>query len=465
MVLFCRFKRAMGHRSWPFFILVFVSEVAGMIYDEEFETLPREALEAIQLKRLKDLVERVYATVPFYQQKFDEKGIKPGDITNLGDLAKLPFTMKQDLRDNYPFGMFATPMENVVRIHASSGTTGKPTVVGYTRRDIKTWSGLMARTLAAAGAHKKDIVHNAYGYGLFTGGLGFHYGAERLGASVIPVSGGNTKRQILLMRDFKPTVLTATPSYSLHLADVAADEGADFRSLDFRIAICGAEPWTDNMRKEIENKLGLDAMDIYGLSEIMGPGVSVECLEAKSGLHVFEDHFIPEIINPKTGEPLPYGEQGELVFTTLTKEAFPLIRYRTRDLSVLHREPCKCGRTLVRMGRIQGRSDDMLIIRGVNVFPSQIESVLMAREDVAPHYVLIVDRKDRMDTLEVEVEVNEQVFSDEVKDLQKTGYEIQKDIKDLLGVSCKVRLVEPKSIQRSEGKAQRVIDKRKLHSN
>jgi phenylacetate-CoA ligase len=436
-----------------------------MIYDEEFETLPREALEAIQLKRLQSLVERVYATVPFYHQKFDENGIKPDDITSLEDLAKLPFTMKQDLRDNYPFGMFATPMENVVRIHASSGTTGKPTVVGYTRRDINTWSGLMARTLAAAGTHKEDIVHNAYGYGLFTGGLGFHYGAERLGASVIPVSGGNTKRQILLMRDFKPTVLTATPSYSLHLADVAADEGVDFRSLDFRIAICGAEPWTDNMRKEIENKLGLDAMDIYGLSEIMGPGVSVECLEAKNGLHVFEDHFIPEIINPETGEPLPYGEQGELVFTTLTKEAFPLIRYRTRDLSVLYREPCKCGRTLVRMGRIQGRSDDMLIIRGVNVFPSQIESVLMAREDVAPHYVLIVDRKDRMDTLEVEVEVDERVFSDEVKDLQKTGHEIQKDIKDLLGVSCKVRLVEPKSIQRSEGKAQRVIDKRKLQSN
>ncbi len=432
-----------------------------MIHDEEFETLPREALEAIQLKRLKDLAERVYATVPFYKKAFDEKGVKIDDIKSIQDLHKLPFTMKQDLRDNYPFGMFATPMENVVRIHASSGTTGKPTVVGYTRRDIDTWSELMARTLAAAGTHKGDIVHNAYGYGLFTGGLGFHYGAERLGASVIPVSGGNTKRQILLMKDFGPTVLTCTPSYALHLFDVAAEEGLDFKTLKFRVAVCGAEPWTENMRKEIENKLDLHAVDIYGLSEIIGPGVSVECVEAKNGLHIFEDHFIPEVIDPQTGESLPYGEIGELVFTTLTKEAFPLIRYRTRDLSVLYREPCKCGRNLVRMGRITGRSDDMLIIRGVNVFPSQIESVLMARKDVAPHYVLIVDRKERMDTLQVDVEIDEGAFSGAVKDLQNMEQEIQKDIKDLLGVSCKVRLVEPKSIQRSEGKAQRVIDKRK----
>lgn len=432
-----------------------------MIYDEDFETLPREALEAIQLKRLQALAERVYATVPFYKKAFDEKGVKPDDIKSLEDLHRLPFTMKQDLRDNYPFGMFATPMENVVRIHASSGTTGKPTVVGYTRRDINTWSELMARTLAAAGTHKGDIVHNAYGYGLFTGGLGFHYGAERLGASVIPVSGGNTKRQILLMKDFGPTVLTCTPSYSLHLADGAAEEGVDFRSLDFRIGVFGAEPWTENIRKEIENRLGIDAMDIYGLSEIIGPGVSVECIEAKNGLHVFEDHFIPEIIDPVTAEPLAYGEAGELVFTTLTKEAFPLIRYRTRDLSVLHHEPCKCGRNLVRMGRITGRSDDMLIIRGVNVFPSQIESVLMAREDVAPHYVLIVDQKEHMDTLEVHVEIDEKIFSDAVKDLQNMEKDIEKDIKDLLGVSCKVQLVEPKTIQRSQGKAQRVIDKRK----
>lgn len=432
-----------------------------MIYDEEFETLPREALEAIQLKRLQALVEKVYATVPFYKSAFDEKGVKPGDIQSLEDLRKLPFTLKQDLRDNYPFGMFATSMENVVRIHASSGTTGKPTVVGYTRRDIRTWSGLMARTLAAAGAHKGDIVHNAYGYGLFTGGLGFHYGAERLGASVIPVSGGNTKRQILLMRDFGATVLTCTPSYALHLADVATEEGIDFKSLKFRVGVFGAEPWTENIRKEIEKQLGLDAVDIYGLSEIIGPGVAVECVEAKNGLHVFEDHFIVEVINPGTGDPLPYGEPGELVFTTLTKDAFPLIRYRTRDLSVLYHEPCKCGRNMVRMGRITGRSDDMLIIRGVNVFPSQIESVLMARKDVAPHYVLFVDRKGRMDTLEINVEIDEGVFSDAVKDFQNMGREIEKEIKDLLGVSCKVHLVEPKSIQRSEGKAQRVIDKRK----
>ena len=432
-----------------------------MIYDEEFETLPREAIEAIQLKRLQDLAERVYATVPFYKKAFDGKGVKPGDIRNLADLRKLPFTMKQDLRDNYPFGMFATPLDNVVRIHASSGTTGKPTVVGYTRRDIETWSQLMARTLAAAGAHRGDIVHNAYGYGLFTGGLGFHYGAERLGASVIPVSGGNTKRQILLMKDFGPTVLTCTPSYALHLYDVAAEEGVDFKDLKFRIGVFGAEPWTENIRTEMEGKLGLDAMDIYGLSEIMGPGVSVECLEAKNGLHIFEDHFIPEIIDPATEEPLPYGQAGELVFTTLTKEAFPLIRYRTRDLSVIYREPCRCGRTLVRMGRIMGRSDDMLIIRGVNVFPSQIEAVLMSRGDIAPHYVLIVDRKEHMDTLEVEVEIKEEAFSDAVKDLQYIERDVEKEIKDLLGVSCKVRLVEPKTIQRSEGKAQRVIDRRK----
>ncbi|MBW1858903.1 MAG: phenylacetate--CoA ligase [Deltaproteobacteria bacterium] len=433
-----------------------------MIYDKELETLPRHALEAIKLKRLQDLVERVYATVPFYKKAFDEKGIKPDEIRSLEDLQKLPFTLKQDLRDNYPFAMFATPMEKVVRIHASSGTTGKPTVVGYTQKDIDTWSELMARTLAAAGAHKGDIVHNAYGYGLFTGGLGFHYGAERLGASVIPVSGGNTKRQVLLMKDFGPTVLTCTPSYALRLGEVAAEEGVDFRSLKFRVGVCGAEPWSESMREEIENKLGIDAVDIYGLSEIIGPGVSVECIEAKQGLHVFEDHFIVETIHPETGESVPYGEPGELVFTTLTKEAFPLIRYRTRDLSVLNQEPCKCGRTLVRMGRITGRSDDMLIIRGVNVFPSQIESVLLARKDVAPYYLLIIDRKEHLDTLEVDVEITEEAFSGAVKDLQSVERDIEKDIKDLLGVSCTVRLVEPRTIQRSEGKAQRVIDKRKL---
>ncbi len=432
-----------------------------MIFNEEFETLPREALEAIQLRRLKALCERLYALVPFYRRKFDEAGLKPGDIRSLKDLPRLPFTTKQDLRDNYPFGLFAVPMEQVVRIHASSGTTGKPTVVGYTQRDIKTWSELIARTLAAAGVQRGDIVHNAYGYGLFTGGLGFHYGIEYLGASVIPVSGGNTRRQIMLLQDFGPTVITCTPSFSLHLYDVAKDMGVDFAKLRLRVGICGAEPWSEAMRQEIERKLGIDALDIYGLSEVMGPGVSVECLEAKNGLHMFEDHFLPEIIDPDTLEPLPPGQLGELVITTLTKEAFPVLRYRTRDISMLNPEPCKCGRTLVRMGRIQGRSDDMLIIRGVNVFPSQIEAVLMEVQGVEPHYQIVVDRVGQMDTLEVRVEVDEAAFSDEVRQLQHLEKKIEHNIKDYLGVSAKVRLVEPRSIPRSEGKAQRVIDNRK----
>jgi phenylacetate-CoA ligase len=433
-----------------------------MLFDEEFETLPREALEALQLKRLVATAERVYATVPFYKRKFDEYGIKPSGIKSLKDLRRLPFTTKIDLRDNYPFGLFAVPMEQVVRIHASSGTTGKPTVVGYTRRDINTWAELMARSLAAAGAQKNDIIHNAYGYGLFTGGLGVHYGAEKLGASVIPISGGNSKRQIIIMQDFGSTVLTCTPSYALFLAETAEEMGVDFKTLKLRVGIFGAEPWSERMRDEIERKLGIQAIDIYGLSEVIGPGVSIECIEAKRGLHIFEDHFIAEIIDPQTGEVLPYGEKGELVFTTVTKEAFPLIRYRTRDISVLYPEPCKCGRTHVRMERVSGRSDDMLIIRGVNVFPSQIESVLMNIEGVEPHYLLIVDRQGNLDTLDLQVEVNEKVFSDEVKNLQSLGRRIEKEIKDLLGVSVGVKLVEPKTIQRSEGKAQRVIDKRKI---
>jgi len=433
-----------------------------MIWDEELETLPREALEALQLKRLMATAERVYATVPFYKKKFDEASIRPGDIKSLQDLQHLPFTTKLDLRDNYPFGLFAVPMEQVVRIHASSGTTGKQTVVGYTRRDINTWAELMARALAAAGAQKNDFIHNAYGYGLFTGGLGVHYGAEKLGASVIPISGGNSKRQIIIMQDFGSTVLTCTPSYALFLAETAEEMGVDIKKLKLKVGIFGAEPWSEKMRDEIERQLNIDAIDIYGLSEVIGPGVSIECIEAKRGLHIFEDHFIPEIINPRTGEVLPYGEKGELVFTTITKEAFPLIRYRTRDISVLYPQPCKCGRTHVRMERVSGRSDDMLIIRGVNVFPSQIESVLMNVEGVEPHYLLIVDRQGNLDTLEVQVEVNEKGFSDEVKDLQVLGRRIEKDIKDLLGVTAAVKLVEPKTIQRSEGKAQRVIDKRKI---
>jgi len=433
-----------------------------MIWNDEFETLPREAMEALQLKRLREQVNRVYATVPFYRSKLAEAGFKSGDIRKLDDLARLPFTTKIDLRDTYPFGMFAVPMERVVRIHASSGTTGKPVVVGYTRRDLDTWSELMARTLSCGGTTSGDVVHNSYGYGLFTGGLGAHYGAEKIGATVIPMSGGNTKRQIMIMQDFGSTILLCTPSYALNLAEVMAEEGVDPDSLKLKCGLFGAEPWSESMRKEIEKKLKISAIDIYGLSEVIGPGVSSECIEEKHGLHIFEDHFIPEIIDPATGKRLPYGEAGELVFTTVTKEAFPVLRYRTRDISRLIPTPCSCGRTLVRMERISGRTDDMLIIRGVNVFPSQIEAVLMEMEGVEPHYQLIVSREGSLDVLEVQVEVNESIFSDEVKGLEALSRRIEHDIKDLLGVSCKVKLVEPKTIQRSEGKAKRVIDKRKL---
>jgi len=433
-----------------------------MILDVGFETMPREDLEAIQLRRLRTTIERVYANVPFYQAQFDKASLSPNDIESLEDLKRLPFTTKQDLRDNYPFGMFAAPMDNVVRIHASSGTTGLATVVGYTARDVSTWADLMARSLCAGGATRGDIIHNSYGYGLFTGGLGVHYGAEKLGASVIPMSGGNSKRQIDIMKDFGPTILTATPSYALHLSEVADEIGASFKDFKFKYGIFGAEPWSENMREEIERKLDLVAVDIYGLSEVMGPGVAMECYEAKNGLHVFEDHFLPEIINPETLEVLPYGETGELVFTSLTKEAFPVIRYRTRDITSLNPEPCICGRSHLRMNRVSGRSDDMLIIRGVNVFPSQIESVIMQMEGVEPHYQLVVDREGRLDTLTVMVEVGEDMFSDEVKQLQGLERKITKDIKDYLGVSAKVKLVEPKTIARSEGKAVRVIDNRKL---
>jgi phenylacetate-CoA ligase len=432
-----------------------------VIYNEEFETMPREALEAIQLRRLQATLARVYHTVPFYRRRFEEAGVRPEDIRRLSDLERLPYTYKTDLRDNYPFGMFAAPMDTVVRIHASSGTTGKPTVVGYTARDVQTWAELMARTLAAGGARKSDIVHNAYGYGLFTGGLGVHYGAERLGASVIPVSGGNTRRQVMIMKDFGPTILTCTPSYALHVAEAAREMGLGPGDLRFRAGVFGAEPWTEQMRREIEAQLNLKAMDIYGLSEVMGPGVAAECIEAQNGLHVAEDHLIPEIIHPQSGEVLPHGTPGELVFTTVTKEAFPVIRYRTRDLSVLHPEPCRCGRTLIRMGRVQGRSDDMLIIRGVNVFPSQVESVIMESGQVEPHYQLVVDRVNNLDHLTVRVEVNERMFSDAIKNLQAIERGLEKDIRETLGVTAAVRLVEPRSIQRSEGKAVRVVDHRR----
>ncbi len=433
-----------------------------MIYDEEFETLPREALEALQLKRLQQVVERVYHTVGFYRKAFDEAGVKPDDIQSLDDIRKLPFTNKQDLKDNYPFGLFAVPMSNVVRMHASSGTTGKATVVGYTKRDIETWSTLIARSFVAAGLTKNDIIHNAYGYGLFTGGLGAHYGAEKLGASVIPMSGGSTKRQIMILQDFGPTAICCTPSYALYLAEQGEEMGVDMKALRLRVGVLGAEPWSDRMRQEIEERLGISALDIYGLSEVMGPGVSMECSEGRNGLHVYEDHFIVEAIDPVTGEPVKNGEVGELVFTTLTKEAFPLIRYRTKDLSRLMKEACRCGRTLTRMARISGRSDDMLIIRGVNVFPSQIEGVLLGIEGLEPHYELIVDREGTLDTLEIRVEVGEHIFSDEVKELQKIERRIAKDVKDYLGVTASIKLVEPKSLKRFEGKAIRVIDKRKI---
>lgn len=431
-----------------------------MIWNDEFETLPREALESLQLKRLQQTLQRVNATVPFYRESFRKAHVNLDQIRSLQDLQRLPFTLKQDMRDNYPYGLFAVPLEQIVRIHASSGTTGKPTVVGYTRRDIDMWSELMARSFMAAGAHKGDVIHNAYGYGLFTGGLGAHYGAEKLGASVIPMSGGNTKKQIMIMQDFGSTVLTCTPSYSLYLAEAAAEEGVNIRDLKLRVGIFGAEPWTEAIRQEIEAKLDIKAIDIYGLSEILGPGVAIECIEAQKGLHIWEDHFIPEIINPDTGEVLPLGEKGELVITTITKEGIPMIRYRTRDITRLIPEPCICGRTHARLERMSGRSDDMLIIRGVNVFPSQIESVLVAIDGVEPHYMLIVDREDNLDTLEIQVEVNEKTFSDEIKVLQDLSARIRKEIKDLLGITSKVRLVEPKTIARSEGKAKRVIDKR-----
>jgi phenylacetate-CoA ligase len=433
-----------------------------LYWEEEIETLPRVGLESIQLRRLQRLVARVYRTVAPYRRKMEAAGIRPDDIKSLADLRKLPFTVKNDLRDNYPFGLFTVPMEEVVRVHASSGTTGKPTVVGYTQKDIETWANVMARALTCAGAHRGDMVHNAYGYGLFTGGLGAHYGAERLGATVIPVSGGNTKRQITIMKDFGSTVLLSTPSYALNLAEAMDALGVDPSSLSLRVGIFGAEPWSENMREEVERKLNLKAVDIYGLSEVMGPGVAMECLQTEQGMHIFEDHFLPEIIDPDTGEVLPPGEKGELVFTTLTKEAFPIIRYRTKDISRLIYEQCGCGRTLVRMEKVTGRTDDMLIIRGVNVFPSQVEHVLMSVEGVEPHYQIVVEREGNLDTMTVNVEVSENIFSDEVRVLENLSRKIQLEIKDLLGVTCKIKLVEPKTIQRSEGKAQRVIDKRKI---
>ncbi len=432
-----------------------------LYWDQEKECMSRENLNNLQLRRLKETVYRSYTFVPSFRSKMDAAGIKPDDINSLEDLKKLPFTTKQEMRDNYPFGLFAVPMSEVVRIHASSGTTGKPSVVGYTRRDVDTWAELMARALASAGATRRSVIQNAYGYGLFTGGLGVHYGAERLGASVIPASGGNTQRQILLMQDFGTTHLTCTPSYALFIAEVMADMGVEPADLKLEAGVFGAEPWSENMRTEIENKLQIKAFDIYGLSEIMGPGVGIEC-PFKTGLHIAEDHFLVEIIDPITEEVLPEGSLGELVITTLTKEAIPMIRYRTRDLTTLSGDQCSCGRTHVRMQKVLGRSDDMLIVRGVNVFPSAIETVLLSIPGVEPHYMIILERQDNLDQMEVQVEVSEDIFSDEVRKLEILQKTIAKELESNLLISVKVRLVEPRSIPRSEGKAVRVKDNRKI---
>ncbi len=431
-----------------------------MIWNETKECMSRDEIHNLQSARLIRMVDRVYHSVEFYRKKMQQMGLEPGDINSIDDLSKLPFTTKNDLRDNYPFGLFAVPQSEVVRIHASSGTTGKATVVGYTRKDIDLWQECVARVLAMAGIGPQDKIQVAYGYGLFTGGLGLHYGAENLGATVIPMSTGNTQKLITMMQDFGATAIACTPSYLLHIAETL-EEAGQIGNIQLKAAICGAEPWTENMRKEIEAKLHLKAFDIYGLSEILGPGVAADC-EYHKGLHVYEDHFVPEIINPDTLQPCKEGEVGELVFTTITKEALPLFRYRTKDLTSISYDRCECGRTLARIDRFKGRSDDMLIIRGVNVFPSQVEAALLEIAETSPHYLLIVDRVNNLDTLEVLVEVEERFFSDEIKELESLTKKITHVLQSALGLAVKVKLVEPKTIQRSEGKAKRVIDNRKL---
>ena len=432
-----------------------------MIYNEEFETLPREALRALQVKRLQQVLERVYHSVGFYKKSLDAAKIKPPEIKTIADMGKLPFITRQNLRDNYPFGLFAVPMSNIVRLHASSGTSGRSTVFGYTKRDIETWSELMARSLAAAGLTKNDIIHNAFEYGLFTGGLGLHYGAEKIGASVIPMSGGNSKRQIMILQDFGPTAICCTPSYALHLAEEGKAMGVDMKTLKLRVGIFGAEPWSKSLSDQIEKAFGITALDLFGLSEVIGPGMAMECLEGRNGMHIYEDHFIVETINPKTGEVLPEGEEGEMVFTSLTKEAFPLIRYRSGDVSRLITEPCRCGRTHIKMERVLKRSDDMLIIRGVNIFPSQIEAILVDIEGLEPQYQLIVDKAGALDALELHVEVSDKIFSDSggVKELQKIEKRILKDMKDYLGIAPNVKLVEPSTLKKNDA---RVAKKRLL---
>lgn len=431
------------------------------IWEPTYECMPREELQQLQLERLQATINRVYKNVTCYRNKFNGLGIVPEDIQSLDDLGKLPFTTKEDLRLNYPYGMFAVPLREVVRIHSSSGTTGKPTVVGYTKHDIKVWSNLVARFMTAAGVTHDDVVQIAFGYGLFTGAFGLHYGAETIGASVIPMSSGNTEKQIMIMQDYKTTALVCTPSYAITIADRMDKMGVDPKTLSLKVGLFGAEPWSEAMRREIESRLFISATDNYGLSEIIGPGIAGDC-EYKCGMHIFEDAFIPEIIDPDTGEVLPPGSVGELVLTTLTKEAFPMIRYRTRDITSLDYSPCACGRTMVRMKKTMGRSDDMLIIKGVNVFPSQIEEVLFAIEGCEPHYQIIVDRKGALDALEIQIEVTENIFFDEMKRQRAFLEMVEKRIDSVLGVGAAVKLVEPNSIPRHEGKAQRVIDRRTL---
>jgi phenylacetate-CoA ligase len=434
-----------------------------MIWNESYECMGREEMREVQNKRLRTTVEHVYHNSPFYRAKMQEQGITPMDIETIEDIVKLPFTVKTDLRDQYPFGLFSVPMSEIVRLHASSGTTGKPIVAGYTRKDLSIWSEVLARTFAAGGCTRNDIFQIAYGYGLFTGGLGAHYGAENLGASVIPISAGNTEKQIQLMTDFGSTALCCTPSYALHIAEVIKDMGVRDK-LKLKVGFFGAEPWTEEMRNELEKSMGIKAYDIFGLTEVIGPGVSYDCTE-QHGMHINEDHFFPEIIDPKTLKPCAPGEIGELVFTTITKEGMPVLRYRTKDLTKLIYEPCPCGRTSVRMHKIMGRSDDMLIIRGVNVFPSQIESVLMEFGETAPHYHLYVDRVNNTDTFDVHVEVRPENFTDDMSAMLNLRKRIEARIQSMIGIHANIKLVEPRSIERSTGKAQRVTDKRKLYKN
>ncbi len=441
-----------------------------MIWNPQMETVPRADLEALQLQRLQDVVRRVYERVPHYRGKFEEAGAHPDHLRRLSDIGRLPFTRKSDFRDTYPFGLFAVPLDQVVRAHASSGTTGKPIVVGYTGNDLRVWAEVCARCLAASGAQPGDIFQNAYGYGLFTGGLGMHYGAELMGLLVVPVSGGNTERQIMLLRDFGAKVIACTPSYALTLAEALAAQGIRPGALRLRYGVLGAEPWTEAMRDEIEEKLGIQALNIYGLTEVIGPGVSNECLEEQNGAHVFEDHFLVEVIDPHTGESLPPGETGELVFTTLTREALPVIRYRTGDIASLNPAPCRCGRTFVRMSRVVGRTDDMLIIRGINVFPSQVESALVGLRELSPHYQLIVTRDRTLDELEVKVESSEGFakqlggsFTGEESEVQELAMRCQRKLLGVLGINAKLTVLPPGAVPRSEGgKLRRVVDKRSV---